>query len=114
MFIIKAIIKWAVLAGAVVLAAKFIPGITVASWTTAFWVGLVLGIINTFIKPVLSILSIPINIITLGMFGIVLNALLFWAATYFVSGFVVASFLPALLGSLLVALVMAVADFFLD
>ena len=114
MFIIKIIIKWILLAATVVLAAHIIPGISVASWTTALIVGVVLGLINTFIKPVLAILAIPINILTLGLFGLVLNALLFWAAAYFVTGFVVASFMAALLGSILVSVVMWLAHFFID
>lgn len=114
MFIIKILLKWIVLSATVVLAAKVIPGIAVVSWSTALWVGLVLGLINTFIKPVLSILSIPINILTLGLFGFVLNAFLFWAAAYFVTGFTVASFMAALLGSILVSVVMWLAHFFVD
>jgi putative membrane protein len=114
MFIIKMIIKWVILAVTVVLAAHVIPGISVVSWTTALIVGIVLGLINTFIKPVLAILSIPINILTLGLFGLVLNALLFWAVTYFVPGFVVASFIAALLGSILVSIVMWFTHFFVD
>lgn len=114
MFIIKWIIKWIILAGAVFLAAEVIPGIAVTSWKTALIVGIVLGLINTFIKPILSILSIPINILTLGLFGLVLNALLFWAAAYFVTGFTIASFMAALLGSILVSIVMWIAHLFID
>ncbi len=114
MFFIKIILKWIILSAAVVLAANIIPGIGVASWQVALVVGLVLGFINIFIKPILSILTIPINIISLGLFGIILNALLFWAATYFVSGFTIASFMAALLGSLLVSLVTWFAGMFLD
>lgn len=114
MFIIKILIKWIILSAVVVLAAHIIPGIAVVSWKTAFIVGIVLGLINTFIKPILAILSIPINILTLGLFGLVLNALLFWAAAYFVPGFTVAGFMPALLGSILLSVVMWLAHFFID
>lgn len=114
MFIIKWILKWLILSAAVVLAANVIPGIAVSSWTTALIVGVVLGLINTFIKPVLEILSIPINILTLGLFGLVLNALLFWAAAYFVSGFTIAGFFAALFGSILVSIIMWLAHFFID
>lgn len=114
MFIIKWIIKWIILAGAVFLASEVIPGIAVTSWKTALIVGIVLGLINTFIKPILSILSIPINILTLGLFGFILNALLFWAAAYFVNGFTIASFMAALLGSILVSIVMWIAHLFID
>lgn len=110
----KLIFKWLVLSAAVIVAAYVVPGITVNPWTTALIVGVVLGLINMFVKPVLFILTIPINIITLGIFGIVLNALLFWAAAYFVSGFVIATFTAALFGSIIVSLVTWAAGAFLD
>ncbi len=114
MFIIRIIIKWLLLSASVFLAAYIIPGITVTGWTVALIAGLVLGFINLFIKPVLTILTIPINIITLGVFGIILNALLFWAVEYFVVGFDVANLLAAILGSILVSIVMWFAHMFLD
>jgi putative membrane protein len=110
----KLIFKWLVLSAAVVLAAYLVPGIMVASWTVALIAGLVLGLINMFIKPVLTILTIPISIITLGFFGLILNALLFWAAAYFVSGFSIASFLAAFLGSIIVSIVLWLAHLLID
>ncbi len=107
---IKLILKWLALSIAVIAAAYIVPGISVISPLTALWVGLVLGLINTFIKPVLKILTLPVNIITLGVFGIILNALLFWLASAIVSGFVVAGFMPALLGSIVVAVITWIAD----
>jgi len=85
-----------------------IPGIHLSGtvWITALAVGLVLGLINAFVKPILTILTIPINLITLGLFGLVLNALLFWATTYVVPAFTISGFLAAFLGSLVVAIVM--------
>lgn len=108
MFIIKALVRWIVLSAAVVLAEMIIPGIHLGGtvWVTALAVGLVLGLINAFIKPVLDILTIPVNLITLGLFGFILNALLFWATAYFVPAFTISGFLAALLGSLVVAIVM--------
>ena len=114
MFIVKLIIKWLVLSATVILAEHLIPGISVASWTVALLAGLVLGLINLVVKPVLTILTIPINIITLGIFGLVLNALLFWAAAYLVSGFVIANFLAAFLGSILVSIVLWLVHMLVD
>lgn len=110
----KLIFKWLVLSAAVVVAAYLIPGITVNALTTALIVGLVLGLINMFIKPILFILTIPINIITLGFFGLILNALLFWAAAYFVNGFTIANFMAALWGSILVSIIMWLAHLLID
>lgn len=106
MFIIKIILRWIILSAAIVLAEYLIPGIHVATAVTALAAGLVLGLINTFVKPVLSILTLPINFLTLGLFGIVLNALLFWATHLFVPGFTIEGYLAAILGSILVSIVM--------
>lgn len=114
MFIFKIIFKWLVLSGAVVLAAYLVPGILVSSWGVALLAGLVLGLINMFVKPILSILTIPINIITLGIFGIVLNAFLFWAAAYLVNGFSIANFMAALFGSIIVSIVLWLAHLLID
>lgn len=113
MIIIKVIIRWVILSAAVVLAEYIVPGIHLSgtTWVTALAVGLVLGLINVFVKPILNILTLPINIITLGLFGIVLNAILFWVTTYFVNGFIIDNFLAAFLGSIVVAIVMWVEHF---
>ena len=113
MFIFKVVIKWVVLSAAVMLAAHLIPGMGAIGWTLALWVGLVLGLINTFVKPVLTILSIPVNILTLGLFSFVLNAFLFWIAIYAVTS-VGPTYVAALLGSIVVAIVMWIAHFFID
>lgn len=111
MFILKAVVRWFILSAAVILATYLIPGITVNGWVTVLVVGLVLGLINTFVKPVLEIITLPINLITFGLFAIVLNAALFWATGYLVTGFVIASWTAALLGSLLVSVIMWIEHF---
>ncbi|MDO8514217.1 MAG: phage holin family protein [bacterium] len=89
---------------AVYLTVSLVPGVTVGGgWTTILLVALVWSVIMMVIKPVLSILTLPITIITLGLFSFILNALLFWAMTLVVPGFVVAGFLPALLGALVLS-----------
>lgn len=102
------IVRWIVLSAAVVLAVYIVPGIHLAGteWITALVVGLVLGLINAFVKPVLSILTLPINFLTLGLFGIILNALLFWSVPYLVPQFTISGFMPALLGSIVVSVIM--------
>ncbi len=114
MFILKLIFKWIILSAAVVLAERLIPGITIVSLSTALIAGLVLGLINLIIKPILTLLTLPINILTLGLFGIVLNALLFWGAAYFVPGFIISGFIAALLGSLLISLVLWLVHLLVD
>ena len=110
---IKIILKWVALAGAVLAAAYLIPGITVSSFGTALVVALVFGVINVFIKPVLKILTFPINLLTLGIFGLIINVLLFWVVTLVVPGFTIVGFLAAFLGSLVISVVMWIVDIIL-
>jgi putative membrane protein len=88
---------------AVFIVANIIPGIYVSDFYVAILVSLVLGFINLLIRPVLLILTLPINIITLGLFSFVTNALLFWFVAFLIKGFEIDGFLPALVGSLFVS-----------
>ncbi len=77
-----------------------VPSIRVASFGTALWLALVLGLINTVLRPVLILLTLPVTLLTLGLFIFVINALLFQLASHLVGGFSVGGFGPALLGSI--------------
>jgi putative membrane protein len=99
---------------AVLVAAHLIPGVGVASLTTAIVVAIVLGILNTFLKPVLQILALPITILTLGLFYFVINVLIIYLAAYLVSGFSVDGFIAALLFGFVVSVVSAILGMFLD
>ncbi len=89
---------------ALFVASYFVPGISVDSFYTACIVAVLLGIINLLVRPVLMVLTLPITIVTMGLFIFILNAALFWFVGTFVEGFVVLGFIPALLGSLIVSL----------
>ena len=78
-----------------------IPGFAVDSYYTAIIVALVLGVVNIFFKPIIVILTLPINILTLGLFTFVINALLLWMVARWVEGFNIESFMPALVGALI-------------
>ena len=80
-----------------------VPGITVENFMSAMLVCVILALINTFIKPLLQFISLPINILTLGLFTFVINALLLWLAGVVTPGFEVDGFLSALLGSIILA-----------
>ncbi|GLU54014.1 phage holin family protein [Dyadobacter frigoris] len=99
---------------AIVVGAKVVPGILVDSWTTAFVVAIVLGLLNTFLKPVLQILALPITILTLGLFYFVINVFIIYLASYFVSGFHVDGFISALIFGFVVSVVSAILGMFLD
>lgn len=91
--------NWLISALVIYLIATYLEGFSVDSYLTAIVVALVLGIVNAIIKPVLMILTLPITILTLGLFSFVVNALLIWSVAYFVPGFEIAGFLPALIAA---------------
>ena len=101
----KLILRWVINAGALLLLASYLPGITVSGWYAALVTALVLGLVNALIKPVLVLLTLPVNILTLGLFTLVINALLFWFVASVVKGFGVAGFWPAFWGALIMSLV---------
>ncbi|MFL5738678.1 MAG: phage holin family protein [Flavisolibacter sp.] len=99
------IMKVLVTAIAVYLAAYLLPGVTINDMKTTIIVALVLALLNTFIRPILIILTIPVTIITLGLFLLIINALMVKWASELVEGFRVDGWLSALLVSLIVSLV---------
>lgn len=99
------LLSWFLSAVVLLLVSKVLPGVYIDTLLTALLAALVIGLINTFIKPILSLLTLPINWITLGLFAFVLNALMFWLAASIVPGFEVSNFWSALLGSLVLAVI---------
>jgi len=90
---------------AVLLAARIIPGISVASPTAAILAGIVLGVINATIKPVLIVLTLPFTLLTLGLFIFLVNALCLGLVAWLVPGFGVHGFWAALIGSAFISIV---------
>ncbi len=97
------IAKWFISALALLAAAYLIPGISVSSFYIALIVALFLGIVNAVIRPILVILTLPINIVTLGLFIFVINGFLFWFLSTFIAGFEVVGLGVAILGALVVS-----------
>lgn len=106
----KIIIRWLLLAAALLLVANLYPGVSVASFGSALIAALVLGLFNTLLRPVLVLLTFPVTLLTLGLFLFVINAGLFWAASYVLDGFQVTGFVAALIGSILYSLCAMVID----
>ena len=100
--------RWIINAVSIYAATLVVDGIAVRDAVSLILAAALLGIVNAVIRPVLMLLTLPLNIMTLGLFTFVLNALLLWLVSAFVSGFVVEGFVAALLGSLLISLVSAV------
>lgn len=95
------IVKWLLSACALLLIAYLYSGVQVASFGSALIAALVIGLLNMVLRPVLVVLTIPVTLITLGLFLFVINALMFWAASGVLEGFHVRGFGAALLGSLM-------------
>lgn len=104
----RMILKLLLTALAVVILAYILPGVAVASYWSAVWVAIALGLIRVIIKPIMVILTLPITIVTLGLFLLVINAAVVLLADYFVSGFDVSGFWYALLFSLLLSVLESV------
>ncbi len=100
----KIIIHWLILTIAILVTPYVVSGIHISGVLTAIVVAAVLGFINTVVKPVVTILTLPINIITLGLFSVLLNGLFFWFVAVIVSGFSVDSLWSAVLGAFVVSI----------
>ncbi len=106
----KILVRWLLLAAALLLVANLYPGVAVASFTSALIAALVLGLFNTLVRPLLVLLTLPVTLLTLGLFLFVINALMFWAAASVLAGFNVTGFWAALIGSVLYSLCAMVID----
>lgn len=101
---LRLLIHWLLSAIALIITAEFVPGFEVHSLTTALVAALVIGLLNATVGLVLKIITIPISILTFGIFLLVINALMILAASSLVRGFHVTGFLPAFIGAIILAL----------
>lgn len=99
------LLRWLINALAVMAAAYLVPGVSVQGFWSALIAALVMGLINALIRPIILILTLPVNILTLGLFTLVINALMFWLASTIVKGFDIQGFWPAFWGALVFWLV---------
>ncbi|MDG5467406.1 phage holin family protein [Deltaproteobacteria bacterium IMCC39524] len=99
------LLRWLILTLAIMTAAYLFPGIHVSGFGSALFAALVLGILNAFFRPILFILTLPINVLSLGLFTFVINAVLLLMTSGVIGGLVVDGFASALFGSLIISLV---------
>ncbi len=104
------LIKILVTAGLVLLIANFMPGVHVAGFTTALIVAMVLGLLNIFIKPIIVIFTFPVTILTLGLFLLVINAIIILLCANIVGGFAIDSFWTALFFSIVLSLLQSIMN----
>ena len=106
----KLIVRWLLLAAALLLVAHLSPGVSVNSFGAALVAALVLGLLNILVRPLLVLLTLPVTVLTLGLFLFVINALMFWAAAGLLSGFKVDGFGSALIGSVIYSVASTIID----
>ena len=97
----KLLLKWLLSAAALLFVAYVYGGVQVQSFSSALIAAFVIGLFNAVLRPVLVILTLPVTVVTVGLFLFVINALMFWAAAGMLDGFHVNGFMAALLGSLI-------------
>ena len=110
----KIIVRWLLLAAALLLVANIYPGVQVTGFSAALIAALVLGLFNALLRPLLVLLTLPVTLVTLGLFLFVINALMFYWAAGLLPGLAVNGFLAALIGSLIYSLCGVVIDVALE
>lgn len=106
-------LKWLIMAVSIIVSSYLIPGVKVNGFFTALWVAFFLGIVNVLIKPILILITLPINILTLGLFTFVINALLILLASSVLKGFEVSGFWIAVLFGIVLSLINHVIGYLL-
>jgi putative membrane protein len=106
----KILIRWLLLACALLFVTQLDIGVSLTGFGTAMWTALVLGLLNTFLRPLLVLLTLPVTLLSLGLFLFVINSAMFALAAKMIGGFSVESFGSALLGSLIYSLCAMVID----
>jgi putative membrane protein len=102
---LRLLLVWLINTIALIAVAYLLPGVSVATFGSALIAALVLGLVNTVIRPILLLLTLPVTILTLGLFIFVINGLLFWLVGSFIQGFQVAGFWWGVLGAIVYSLI---------
>ena len=100
----RILLRWFINALILLLISYFVPKITVSSFYIALVTALILGLVNALVRPLLVLITLPVTILTLGLFVLIINALLFWFVSSFIGGFEVAGFSTAFIGALIMTL----------
>ncbi|MCD6294549.1 MAG: phage holin family protein [Deltaproteobacteria bacterium] len=108
------LVRWLILTVAIIVASYLIQGIEVSGFFSAFFAAAILGVLNVFFRPILLILTLPINILTLGFFTFIINAVLLKMASGVISGFVVHGFWSAVFGGLIISVVSWLLNSFIN
>jgi len=107
------LVKWVVNSTALLVAAHVVSGVTLDNWRAVFLAALVLGLLNAFLRPVLIFLTLPVTVLSLGLFTLVINGFLFYLAAHLVGGFHVSGFWQAFVAAFVFSLVSFLLNLFL-
>ncbi|MDB5255029.1 MAG: hypothetical protein JWL92_405 [Candidatus Nomurabacteria bacterium] len=108
------LLRWFITTLAIFALPFFVTGVAVSSILTAVIVAACLVFLNLIVKPILTILTLPLNILTLGLFSVVINGAFFWFVAQIISGFTVASFTAAIIGAFVISVVTWIINHFID
>ncbi len=110
----KLILKWLLSAAALLFVAYIYDGVQLQSYQAALIAAFVIGLLNTLVRPILIVLTLPVTVVTVGLFLFVINALMFWAAASLLNGFNVTGFWAAFIGSVLYSVLSMLINSALD
>lgn len=113
-FLLNIALHIALSAAALILVAMYVPGIDIAGWQAALVVVFALFVVRYTIKPILMIVSLPINLVTLGLFSFVINGILFFLVAKYVEGFSVATLLAGIIGAFAVSIIKTIGGWVID
>ncbi len=108
------LLRWFITTLAIFALPFFVQGISVSSILTAVIVAACLVFLNLIVKPIVTILTLPLNILTLGLFSIIINGAFFWFVAQIIKGFTVASFTAAIIGAFVISVVTWIINHFID
>lgn len=94
------LLRWLINTAALLIASYLVPGVSFSSFWSALIAALIFGLVNAVIRPIMILLTLPVNMLTLGLFTLIINALMFWLTASIVKGFTVTGFWPAFFGAL--------------
>lgn len=103
-------LRWVLLALSLIFVAWIVPGISIGGFLSALFAALIIGIVNVLIRPIVLALTLPINLLTLGLFTFIINAVLLMLVAVIVPGFTVAGFIAALIGSILLSILSVIIN----
>jgi putative membrane protein len=105
---VRLLLRWAINSVAIILVAWLLPSVELVSWQAALIAGILLGVLNTFVRPIFRLVSMPINVLTLGLFTLVINAVILEILDWLMDGFNISGFLWSIVAAVLISIVTSV------